>query len=49
MNEIKVSTIDELKAELEVIELEERLEMSSMTAMLVDQPIDIGNGICCCS
>lgn len=49
MNELKISTIDELKAELEVIELEERLEMASMSPMLVDQPIEVGNGICCCS
>lgn len=48
MNQLKINSIDELKAELEVIELEDRLEMASMNS-LTDETIEVGNGICCCS
>ncbi|WP_299106118.1 hypothetical protein [uncultured Tenacibaculum sp.] len=36
-----------LKEELNVIELEERLEMVNVSS--VDEVSDGGNGVCCCS
>ena len=41
--------VELLKAELDVIELDDRLEMVNLTATLVEPPAEGGNGVCCCS
>jgi hypothetical protein len=43
-----VATFDMLKAELEVVELEERLEMVSLMAATAPTPAP-HNGCCCCN
>jgi hypothetical protein len=47
MKELNLATIESLKAELNIIQLEERFEMISATVE-VDIPAG-SNGICCCS
>ena len=50
MDTEKDFAIELLKAELDVIELDERLEMVSLGAVGADAAAPVGsNGVCCCS
>jgi hypothetical protein len=46
LNFIKMKNLENLKSELNVIKLEERLEMVNIATTEVE---DSGNGVCCCS